>query len=145
MKPSELITLVIGAVEAQTVPTTDRSSFGDVFTGVPGPLPVDAHDRMFGVEPSMSIRRNDTTCSTKHIITLLLTFSYADTSDTDVVLRIADDMALVSEALHDLAYSGLANASDVETVEVSDATITNGQIAGTLDVVRGAVVRYTYD
>lgn len=145
MKPSELITLVIGAIEAQSVPTTDRSAFGDVFTGVAGPLPLNAYDRAFGVEPSVSIRRNDTTCPTKHVISLVIAFSYADTSDSDVVLRIADDMALVSEALHDMPYSGLANASDVESIEVLDATITNGQVDGTLDVVRGAIVRYTYD
>ncbi len=144
IKPSQLCQVFIDAIEAQAVPAADKAHPGDIFTGVIGP-PALEMDRHFGVECSASQRRNLNGCRTEHQALITLTFVYVDSSDEDTYKRIIDDMALVSEAVHDVRESGVSNATEIlQHVVVSGGDVAPGPTEQTIAVQRQVEVVYTY-
>lgn len=143
MKPSELLQVFVDGVEAKAVPS--KAHAGDVFRGYVGPLPLVARDRLFGVTMGASVRDLTNSCHEEHRAGLTLTFRYVVSSDTATYKRVVDDMALVSEALHDIRTSGVANAGDVLHVEVApDQQLVEGAVEGTIEVARAVAVLYNY-
>ncbi len=143
IKPSQLLQVFVDAVEAKAVPS--RAHSGDVFKGYVGPLPLVARDRLFGVTMGASVRDLTNSCTEEHAATVTLTFRYVISSDTATYKRVIDDMALVSEALHDLTLSGVDNVGDVLRVDVApDQELAEGAVEGTIEVARSASVLYNY-
>lgn len=143
VKPSELLQVFVDLVEAKPVPSKAHS--GDVFKGYIGPLPEVARDRLFGAEISASVRANINSCKIEHTATVTLTFTYVVSTDSATYKRIIDDMALVSEALHDATTSGVTNYDAVLHVDVSaEQAIAPGVNEGTIEVSRSVAVLYNY-
>jgi hypothetical protein len=142
IKPSQLLQVLVDAVEAQAVPSSAHA--GDVFRGYVGPIPEFARDRLFGVEMSASVRSLINSCKGEHKATATLTFVYVGTSDSATYTRIIDDMALVSEALHDVITSNVSNAGDVLHIDVDEGVEISQLDERTMTVARGCAVIYNY-
>ncbi len=141
--PSELLQVFVDCVEAKDVPS--KAHKGDKFTGIVGPLPLNVRDRMFGATMGASVRDLVNSCKEEHRATVTLTFAYVVSSDEATYRRIVDDMALVSEALHDIKTSGVDNADAVLHIEVEpDQEISAGVDERTLEVARSCAVLYNY-
>ena len=143
VKPSELLQVFVDCVEAKAVPT--KAHRGDKFTGVVGPLPQVVRDRMFGTTMGASVRDYTNSCIEEHRATVTLTFVYAISSDQNAYKRIIDDMALVSEALHDIKTSGVTNSDAILEIAVDpDQQIGPGVDERTIEVERNCAVTYNY-
>ena len=143
VKPSELLQVFVDCVEAKAVPS--KAHKGDKFKGLVGPLPMVVRDRFFGVTMGASVRDYTNSCIEEHRATVTLTFIYVVSSDTAAYKRVIDDMALVSEALHDIKTSGVTNADAILEIDVQpDQQIAEGIDERTIEVAREVGVVYNY-
>lgn len=146
IKPSELATALIECIESITLPSGAKVTDADVFRGTIGPPPLEAQDRMFGVELGVSQRSYMTSCVTDHRLDAVISFTYVLASDNSTHIRVIDDMARVADALRGIrTNASVTNADSIDQIVLQDGLgVIVDQNETTAEINLVATIDYQY-